>query len=245
MKKRKKVVRLKRQAAIPLLMLCLALFIYSGVKVIKWHLDNKKNTHINNEIKDKIITIKDDEIKVDEEKLKEISENAFGYIIINNTNIDYPVVQYDDNEYYLNHNIYDEYSKAGWVFADYRNKLDGTDKNIILYAHNRLNGSMFGSLKKVKEKNWYKNKDNLNIRFFIGKKEYNYQIFSVYETEPEGFYINTEFLEDDYLEFLKIIKQRSIVEFPSRLNEKSQILTLSTCTAGDDKRLVVHAYLKN
>lgn len=245
MKRRKKVVRLKKQAAIPLFIIFLSIFIYSGVKIIKWQLENKKNTNINNEIKDEIITKKDDKIAIDEKKLKEISENAFGYIIINNTNIDYPVVQYDDNEYYLNHNIYDEYSKAGWVFADYRNKLDGTDKNIILYAHNRLNGSMFGSLKKVKEKKWYSNRDNLIIKFFIGQKEYNYQIFSVYEIEPEGFYINTNFSNDDYAEFLKTIKSRSIIELPSRLNENSKVLTLSTCTSGDDKRLVVHAFLKN
>jgi len=244
MKRRKKVVRLKKQAAIPLLLICLSLFIYSGIKVIKWHLENKNNSNINKDIKDEVIKVVGDEIELDEEKLKEISENAFGYIIINNTNVDYPVVQYYDNEYYLDHNIYDEYSKAGWVFADYRNKLDGTDKNIILYAHNRLNGSMFGSLKKVKEKNWYSNKSNLIIKFFIGSQEYKYQIFSIYEIEPEGFYINTDFNSDDYNEFLKTIKARSIIDLPSRLNENSQILTLSTCTSGDDKRLVVHAYLK-
>ncbi|MBQ6323728.1 MAG: class B sortase [Bacilli bacterium] len=245
MKRKKKVVRLKKQAAIPLLIICISLFIYSSFKIVRWHIENKNNSTITEKIKDEVIKIEKDEIIVDEEKLKTISENAFGYIIINNTNIDYPVVQYDDNDYYLTHNIYDEYSKAGWVFADYRNKLDGTDKNIILYAHNRLNGSMFGTLKKVKEKNWYKNKDNLIIKFFIGSQEYNYQIFSIYETEPEGFYINTEFQNNDYNEFLKTIKERSIIELPSRLNENSKILTLSTCTSGDDKRLVVHTYLKN
>ena len=70
-----------------------------------------------------------------------------------------------DNNYYLTHNLKKEYNGSGWVFMDYRNDLDGKDKNIIIYGHNMRDGSMFGSLKEILSANWYKNEENKYITF--------------------------------------------------------------------------------
>ena len=120
-------------------------------------MDNQTTKEIKDKVNKEIVIKEKDEIKVDNQRLKEISPNTVGYININNTEINYPFVQGKDNNYYLNHNIYDDYSGTGWIFADYRNKLDGTDKNIILYGHARQDGSMFGSLTNISKKEWYLN----------------------------------------------------------------------------------------
>ena len=66
----------------------------------------------------------------------------------------------NDNDYYLNHNFNKEYNVAGWIFADYHNIFDGSDKNIILYGHDTKDGSMFETLKYTLNKDWQENKDN-------------------------------------------------------------------------------------
>ena len=65
-------------------------------------------------------------------------------------------------------------------FADYKNKFDGTDKNIIIYGHNRRDGSMFYTLKNILNKEWYEKEENLKVKFITEKEETIYQVFSVY-----------------------------------------------------------------
>ena len=55
----------------------------------------------------------------------------------------------NNNDFYLKHSFDKKYNAAGWIFADYRNKLDGSDKNIVVYGHNRQNGTMFSSLRNI------------------------------------------------------------------------------------------------
>ena len=241
----KKKLIIKKIWLIPVFIIFLGMFFFNLYKIIIWNYENDKNNKINNIIKTEIIKKDGDEIIIDSDALKKRNENAIGYIMINNTKIDYPIVQCKDNNYYLNHNINDEYNSAGWIFADYRNKLDGTDKNIVLYGHARLDGTMFGTVKKMFEKKWYSNIDNLKIKLFIGEKINIYNIFSIYKTEPEDYYIQTDFNEDSYKVFLDTIKKRSINNFNIELNSNSKILTLSTCTDGNKYRLVVHAALQN
>ena len=75
------------------------------------------------------------------------------FLKINNTNINYIVIKGKDNEYYLNHNLNKQKNIAGWIFADYKNKLDGSDKNIVIYGHNIVDKSMFGSIPDMFKKN--------------------------------------------------------------------------------------------
>ena len=97
-------------------------------------------------------------IDVDINKLKEKNSDTVGWINVNNTNINYPYVQGKDNNYYLDHSFNKKYNEAGWVFLDYRNDKNLSNKNNILYAHSRLDKTMFGSLSKTLKSNWYNNK---------------------------------------------------------------------------------------
>ncbi len=182
-------------------------------------------------------------INVDIQKLKEKNGDTIGWINVNNTNINYPYVQSSDNNYYLNHSYDKTYNDAGWVFLDYRNNSALTDKNNIIYAHSRLDKTMFGSLSKTLKSDWYTNKDNHIIRLSTETENTLWQIFSVYKTPVESYYITTNFATDEeYENFLNTIKNRSLYNFNTNLTKEDRVLTLSTCYS-DTERTVVHAKL--
>lgn len=244
----------------------LGIFIFSGYKFILWIVDNKNTKNNISEINDvNIKTVNDEDtelvnededknsdywyytkfslIDVDIKSLKEKNSDTVGWINVNNTNINYPFVQYSDNEYYLNHSYNKSKNEAGWVFLDYRNSNDFSDKNNILYAHSRLDKTMFGSLSKVFNSKWQTNKDNHVIKLSTENENTLWQIFSVYKIKEESYYITTNFYDDnDYSKFLEIISNRSIYNFNSNVNINDSILTLSTCYSNNE-RTVVHAKL--
>ena len=125
---------------------------------------------------------------------------------------------------------------------DYKNKLDLTDKNIVIYGHNRKDGSMFGIMKNILKEEWYSYSENHTIQFITEKGEEKYQVFSVYKIEKEDYYIKTNFSTDkEFKDFIKTIKSRSIKDFNTELTENEQILTLSTCANDNKYRVVLHA----
>lgn len=178
---------------------------------------------------------------VDFEKLKDMNEETVGWIKVKGTNIEYAVVKSSDNSYYLNHNFEKKYNSGGWIFADYKNKFDGTDKNIVIYGHNMKDNSMFGTLKNVLKENWYNNEENHVINFITEKEEQEYQVFSVYKTENEDYYIDTEFENNEFKEFINTLKARSIKDFNVEVTQEDSILTLSTCADNNKYRVVLHA----
>jgi sortase B len=173
-----------------------------------------------------------------------INTDVVGWLKVNNTNIDYPVVQTTDNEYYLKHNLYQESDKNGWIFMDYRNSLYNLDANTIIYGHNMYySGVMFGTLTKVYKKDWYSNPENLIITFDTIYESMNYEIFSIYKVPKTTDYLKTYFADDEeFSSYVEMIKSRSIKDFEINVNPGDKILTLSTCT-GENQRLVVHAKL--
>ncbi|MDD2219171.1 MAG: class B sortase [Desulfoplanes sp.] len=170
-----------------------------------------------------------------------INEEVTGWISIDNTEIDYPVVKTSDNEFYLDHNFRKEKSGAGTIFMDYRNGGDPGDQNTILYGHNRKDGSMFNGLTKYKRQEYYR--DHPVLEFSDLKEDQEWRIFSVYITDTDFNYIQTDFAdEDDFQRFLEEISSKSMYDTGTDVSRKDQILTLSTCTYEfADARLVVHA----
>lgn len=184
-----------------------------------------------------------DLIDVDLKKLKEKNNDTIGWLNVNNTNINYPFVKSSDNDYYLHHSFDKSYNNAGWVFLDYRNNKNLTDKNNIIYGHHRVNNTMFTSLLNTLNESWYTNKDNHIIRVSLENENSLWQIISVYKIPVESYYITTKFNNDnEFITFLDTISKRSIYNFNYNVNKEDIILTLSTCY-GDNTRVVVHAKL--
>lgn len=222
----------------------IAVIIFSGIKIIEWIKSNKKNKDIMSEIKENVVINNEmdsnnEEYKIDFVKLKQKNSDAIAWIKVNGTDIDFPVVKGTDNSYYLTHNFDKEKNKAGWIFADYRNKFDGTDKNIIIYGHNMKNGSMFASLKDVIKEEWYNNENNKYIALITENENCKYQVFSVYQIETEEYYLQTNI--SNFKEFVEKIKGRSKKDFNVDIKETDSILTLSTCADNTKYRVVLHA----
>ena len=229
-----------------------SILIYSIAEIVKWYIYNKQNKEVMEEISNAIVvveSIKKEESKptenyyeIDFDALKMVNNDTVAFLKVNGTEIEYPVVKTNNNNYYLNHNFNKTYNAAGWIFADYRNKLDETDKNIVIYGHNRKNGTMFSSLKNILSKQWYTNKDNLKIKLITENKEILYEVFSIYQIEKEVYYLQTDFNDDnEYMNFVNTLKSRSIINFGVDVTVEHQILTLSTCANNNDYRVVLHA----
>ena len=242
----KKRLRLKKKTKYGIVMIiCIIGMVYSGINIIIWAKSVNDNAKIQIEIKDYIKIESDNEdYYVDFESLKQKNPDTIAYLRVNNTNIDYVVVKTDNNEYYLNHNFNKENNVAGWIFANYLNKFDESDKNIVIFGHNTKDGSMFGTLKNILNKNWYENNDNRKILLITEKDVYFYEIFSCYSIVPEDFYIKANFKDDnDFLDFINILKKRSIYDFNIDVGVNDNILTLSSCMQQGKKRVVLHARL--
>ncbi len=232
-----------------IILICLFVILFISLKnIFKWIEDNKKTKEMLNVIEDNstVEVIEDGEsglINVDLNDLKNINSDTVGYIKVNNTNINYPVVQTTNNTYYLSHTFDKTENKAGWVFMDYRNHNETFDANTILYAHGRLDNTMFGSLRKVVKEEWYTNPDNYIIQYSNDYYSTKWQVFSIYKVRETDDYIKTNFnSNNEYQEFINLIKNRSIYNFNTDITINDKILTLSSCY-NDDYRMVLHAKL--
>lgn len=229
-----------------LLIIFVILSIISIIKIIEWYSNSKENNEINKQILE-TVTIDEtqdekDKYNVNFEKLKEQNLDTIAWLKVNGTNVEYTVVKTNNNDYYLNHNFEKKYNEAGWIFADYQNKFDGTDKNIVIYGHNRVDNSMFGSLKNILNAEWYNNKENLKINLITENEKCIYEVFSVYQIKNEDYYIQTNFKNDtEYDKFLQTIKGRSVNDFYIELTSEDSVLTLSTCANNYRDRIVLHA----
>lgn len=266
-----KVKKNKLKVMIPILLMIVfgVILIISIIKIIGWNKDNDNTSKqieiVQNEAK--IEEVEDDDntkiieqpvkvpktnpywdyikmnmINVDFTELKKINNDVKGWIQVNGTNINYPFVQASDNKYYLNHSFNKSLNYAGWVFLDYRNNLTN-NKNTIIYAHGRLDKTMFGSLRNILSSGWLNNSNNYVVKLSTEKENTLWQVFSVYHIPTTSDYIQTEFSSDDeFLQLITKLKDRSMFNFNTDVNSNDNILTLSTCYS-DTEKVVLHAKL--
>ena len=175
--------------------------------------------------------------------LKEVNRDTYGWIKIEGTRIDYPLVQGNDNEYYLSHAFDKSYLVSGSCFVDYNNSKTITkNKNTVIYAHNMTDGSMFHTLLNFKDANLFQNG---RIEIYTTDGIYSYTPFSAYVAEPDYFFFRTEFADDtEFADFVTEVKGNSMYRSNVRPKGSDTILTLMTCTnTAVNKRFVVHALL--
>lgn len=265
-KKKIKSIKLKPLPFILFILLFSSIIIINIKNILNWEKDNQEikkiETNIEEEIEIEIIEeegeiINPPKVKesdywlyikvpfqnVDLSALKEKNNDTVGFINVKNTNINYPIVQTTNNDYYLNHAYDKSYNEAGWVFMDYRNN-NFNDFNTIIYGHGRLNKTVFGSLKDLLKDSWQSNKENYTLTISSLTMNYVYQIFSIYTIDAESYYIKTEFdNNEEKLDWITEMNNRntSIIYSPANINDK--IITLSTCLNNDNGRIVVHAKL--
>ncbi len=211
--------------------------------------ENNENSEENNQTpeENKTETTKPKIMRDDIKGLLEINENTVGWLKVNNTNIDYPVVQAEDNDFYLNHNFKKQKDNNGWIFMDYRADPKNLNKNMIIFGHNMYySGVMFGTLYKAKSANWYKNPENQIIEFDTLYEKLKWKIFSIYVVPNTNDYLIAYFSSDEkFQEYLNMVTDRSIYTFNTPVSVEDNIITLSTCANNGKNRLVIHAVLLN
>ena len=176
-------------------------------------------------------------------KLKENNNDVVLWIMVDGTNINYPVVKTDNNDYYLYHDINNNKTNNGWPFIDYRNDSNMIDDNTIFYGHNLLNKTSFGSISNLFTTEWF-NTSNRRILILTETMIYTYEIFSVYYSDPVSYYLQTNFSSNEKrVEFYNDLASKSSVSFSNSFVYSDKIITLSTCTDDNNGRQVVHAKL--
>ena len=183
-------------------------------------------------------------INRDFDKLKAQNPDTVAWLYVPGTDIDMPIVQSDDNSYYLTHNFDKEYNSMGWAFADAKNSFPNLSQNTIMYGHTYKSTTIFSNLKNVLTNEWQYNKKNHIITFDTEKERYKFQVFSVYTIDETSDYLYISFSSNEkYQEYLNRETKRSIKNFNVKTTHEDKILTLSTCYLTEHKRLIVHAKL--
>lgn len=225
-----------------------------------WNFENNQNSKIAEELSETFVsnTTQTDftdvissngndyeTINVDFEALLTQNENTVGWLKVNNTNINFPVLQSNDNSYYLTHNFNKEYNSAGWIFADYKNNFEQLDKNTIIYGHNRLNNTMFSNLKYLLEPEWFNDENNRYFIFNTKNRNYIAQIFSVYKINKNNLILSNSFESDTTFDiFINDCISKSIYDFGLDISYQDNIVSLCTCDNNTQYRIVVHGKLK-
>jgi len=181
------------------------------------------------------------------DEYKDIYPDIVGWISIDNIKVDYPVVQ--NSEPSVMHKYIDlgpdqKPNEKGAIFLDIRNSIDASDRHSIIYGHNMADGSMFGQIDKYLKRNFFF--DHLIIRYDTLYEELEWEVFNVFITNTEFYYIQTYFQSDE--EFVNLMTQcvyKSVYnDNETVISPEDRILTLSTCTNKvDDGRLVLQARL--
>lgn len=182
-------------------------------------------------------------------KLQEINADIVGWIQIDGTNINYPVLQGEDNEYYLDHNYKKQKTEKGSIFLDKSYNWDIEGNNLIIYGHNLVNGQMFKDLLKYAKEDFFER--HKTIRFTTEKEDKEYEIISAFkskvynQTEKNVFryydFINSK-SEKEYNNFVKQAKNASLYDTKNTAEYGDELITLITCAYHvDDGRFVVIA----
>lgn len=222
-----------------LLIILTIISIFSFAKIIIYYINSYQNKKTNQELIEKSIEKIDNKHKINYSKIN--NEDVVGWIIMNQNKINYPILKSNDNNFYLTRDYNKKYNQSGSIFMDYRNN-DFKDKNTVIYGHSMLDGTMFGSLREMFKKGYFDTKNNNYIKIYdLNSKEITYQIFSYYIIDTENYYITTTFTtEEQYKIFIDKITKRSYKNFNIKIDTTDQILTLSTCSS-NNKRKVLHA----
>ncbi|UTR15444.1 class B sortase [Salipaludibacillus sp. LMS25] len=252
MKEKKEIKRGRRYVQRLMTFVCVTVLGVSAFQLGSILLDYRENGQVMTDIQ---LIYEDQQTSMTEsndnrevfDSLLAINDDIVGWITMDGTKIDYPILQAEDNDYYLDRNYLHDKTRAGSIFMDYRNDITGADKHTILYGHRMRDGSMFGQLDEFLDQDFV-SKHN---RFYYDTlyDSYEVEIFSVYVTTTDFYYIETEFShQDEFDQFINELKAKSDIHTDVEVGKHDHILTLSTCDYRLNRetgRLVVHGKIAN
>ena len=244
----------KKYILVPLIILLITLLCYLFYNFYINIRDKKLSENLQNRLINSISTneINNDtknELMEEVKELQKENEDVKAWIKINDTNINYPVVQANDNDYYLYRNYKKENSNYGSIFIDSNSNIENPNSNIIMYGHNMKDGSMFKDLLKYADEEYYNN--HKYIEFVTNTSSSTYEIIAVFKSRI--FYKNEKNVfryyqctnlknEEDYNYYINNCKQLSLYDTGVNAEYGEQIITLITCEySSENGRMVVVA----
>lgn len=163
------------------------------------------------------------------DSLKKLNEDIVAWILAEGRAIDYPIVQGNDNDYYMRRLINHESNKLGTIFMDYRSRPDFSDTNTLIYGHNIKDGSMFALLTEYKDQEYYNSFPDMVL--YTPEGDYNIEFFAGIIADGNYEFVRYEFDDDmDFLEYIKSLKEESTFSSDTRVEPGDHIISLLTCS---------------
>lgn len=235
------------------LIICIGVLIISSIPFISLFFDSIEQSQLNNEIKQTVEMVDEDQISFAE--LKKINPDLVAILYVSNSDLYLPIVQTDNNNYYLDHDFKRQNNEYGAVFMDYRSNADFSSNNTFIYGHSVLGGNtweMFTFLKEYMNYEFYKEHPTITIVTENGS--YDYQVFSSYESSGNSESYQPILANDEqYSNYLNLVQTKSFYKTDISVQKEDRIITLYTCSLkgitriselhSNDKRYFIHAVL--
>lgn len=218
-----------RKAAGNVILVCLiaiaALSLYNVIKIIMGYAEE-------NSAYEETRKVAETEKGLDWDALKEMNGDVIGWIELEGTKINYPIVQGSDNSRYLNVLFDGQAGNCGTLFADYRHAEPFGETNTIVYGHNMKDGTMFGSLRKFKEEKYLKEHEAFKLS--IPEEDYELRVVAVLVIDPEDELYRTTFADEAEVNaWLSRIRSKAMLLTEERLEKDARYVMLSTCSTPD------------
>lgn len=231
-----------------ILVILIIVFIYSTYQVVMWLISDRQTkeleqglfSNVVQEDTESIENIGNDEkpITIDFEKLEEVNKDVIGWIKVEGTYINYPIMQGKTDEYYIRKDINKKYNIAGSIFVDASTKSDFTDDNTVIYGHNMKNGRMFSNLLDI-----YNGKygDDLYVEIYTKEGMNKYKVMASYVEKPNLSLVQKNFTDEEKENYINNAIEKSKIKFKCNRDYTKSIITLITCDTINTKRVLVHA----
>ncbi len=211
------------------------IFVVGAVFLVKFFIDGKNNDDPSTNPSTESTETTEPERRPDYSEYVAQNPETVGWITIPGTNIDFPVVQSVDNEYYLTHNFEQKSEYRGAIYMDYRNDASNLDANTIIYGHNSYDGKVFSDLEQYKDIEFYK--EHPMVEFNTLDKYYQWKIYAVIITnqiasEDNGYVFNFIYPHmegPNFKGYVNELNKRTLYYTGVDIKDGDRILTLSSC----------------
>lgn len=248
--------QLKKKAALILMVVAAGILILVVMQLLEAYQNYQDSQDTYNEMREEFVDhpqLPEEErisekgyqfLQIDFAGLKAANPDVIGWIDIPGVGISYPVLQGEDNAYYLSHLASGAYGTGGSVFMDCQNHPDLSDQNTIIYGHNMRDDSMFGKLDEYLERSTYESQPYFYL--YLPDKVFIYRILSAYEGYTDSVAYTYLFsTEEEFKSFLDEMLRNSVYDTGTQVGPEDRIVTLSTCTnTSRYKRFLVHGVLE-
>ena len=248
-----------------LTLLCLAVFLFSAWKLVGIFQEYREAEQLYNDAANEFTTLNSDQnkehavpvpsmreqapVEVDFSNLLKINDDIIGWIYMEDTVVNYPLLQGENNLYYLDKTLYKKYLASGSIYLDCDNEPDFSDAHSIIFGHNMKNHTMFGDLSDLRDEDYLKEHPYVDLILTDGTWM-RYEICSMYRAHVEdGTFRAPLNKAKNFKPFMELITEKNMyadseLDLPV-VQEDDKVLTLSTCTedSADLERFVVHAVL--